>query len=138
MISKKSIITALISISMCSGLFLAASAPVSADLELWDRQLGMGDGTLGDSFSQSAPTDIRIIIARIIKVFLSFLGIILLSLLIFAGYKWMTAGGNEKQVSEATALIKNSIIGLLIVVSAYAITIFVLSSMNKAVGDIYL
>ncbi len=72
-----------------------------------------------------AATDIRIIIANIIRVALGFLGIIMVVLLLYAGFLWMTAGGNEEQLTKAKGLLKNAIIGLLIVVSSYSITVFI-------------
>lgn len=65
------------------------------------------------------------IIGSIIKTVLSLLGIIFLILMIFSGYQWMTAGGNEDQVSQAKSRIKNAVIGVIIVIMAYAITAFI-------------
>jgi hypothetical protein len=47
-----------------------------------------------------------------------------------AGYKYMTAGGNEEKTREAIDSIRRGIIGLIIIVSAYAITYFVFNSMD--------
>ena len=65
------------------------------------------------------------IIGVIIGVILSFVGVVFLLLTIYGGYLWMTASGNEEQVQKAKKIIRNSIIGLLIVFAAYAITAFV-------------
>ncbi len=46
-------------------------------------------------------------------------------LVIYAGILWMTARGNEQQVERAKTLLVQSIIGLVIVFSAYAITRFI-------------
>jgi len=68
-------------------------------------------------------------IGSIINVALGFLGILLLFYMLYAGFLWMTAGGDTKKVDNAQAIIKNSIIGLLIIVAAYAISNFVLGSL---------
>ena len=68
-------------------------------------------------------------IGSIINVALGFLGILLLLYLLYAGFLWMTAGGDEKKTGEAKTIIKNAIIGLVIIVAAYAISTFVLSSL---------
>ena len=81
-----------------------------------------------------ANTSIGGIIAKTIQVFLSFLGIIFVVLLIFGGYNWMTAGGNEEKVTKAKQTIYRALIGLVIVASAYSITYFVLTNL-PAVGD---
>lgn len=71
------------------------------------------------------------IISDIIGAFLSFLGVIFVILMIYGGYLWMTDRGNEDQVKKAKDLIASAIIGLLIVISAYAISYFVISYFSK-------
>ncbi len=68
------------------------------------------------------------IIGRLIKVFLGLLGIIALFLTLYAGYLWMTAGGDDKKVDEAKTILRNAVIGLLIIMSAYAIVSFIFNS----------
>lgn len=70
------------------------------------------------------------IIAVAIQAFLGLLGVIFLVLMITAGYKWMTASGNEEKMTEAKETIWRAVIGLIITVSAYAITYFVFNSLN--------
>ena len=65
------------------------------------------------------------IIAIIIKGFLSLLGVIFIILILIGGYNWMTAAGEEEKIKKAKDTLRRAIIGLLIVVSAYAITYFV-------------
>jgi len=69
---------------------------------------------------------LTIIIAEIISVFLSLLGVIFLILILYAGYLWMTAGGNEEQITKSKTMLRNSIIGLIIALSAYTVTYFIL------------
>lgn len=61
---------------------------------------------------------------QIIGVVLSFVGVIFFGLMIYAGIMWMTSGGNEQTVTKAKDLIINAIIGIIIVLAAYAITSF--------------
>ena len=65
-------------------------------------------------------------VASIIKVVLGLLGTIFVILMIYAGILWMTAGGNDTQVKKAQNIIQRAVIGLIIVVLAYAITYFIL------------
>ncbi len=74
------------------------------------------------------------IIGRIIKVFFGILAAVALVLIIFAGYKWMTAAGDEKQVEDAKSILKNGVIGLAIIASSFAITQFVMSKLTGATG----
>jgi hypothetical protein len=62
-----------------------------------------------------------IIIGVAIRAVLSFVGLIFIVLMILAGFKWMTAQGNEEQVTKAKTTIRNSLIGLVIVISAWSI-----------------
>ncbi|MFA5155713.1 MAG: hypothetical protein WC453_04795 [Patescibacteria group bacterium] len=68
---------------------------------------------------------IEIIIARVIQIILGFLATVFIILMIIAGFRWMTARGNEEMVTESQATIRNAIIGVAVVLAAYAITYFV-------------
>ena len=72
-------------------------------------------------YADADGTSAATIVGAVVKVFLGLLGIIFLILIIYAGYNWMTAGGDEPKVKKATDTIKRAIIGLIIVVGAYAI-----------------
>lgn len=69
------------------------------------------------------------IIGTIINVVLGFMGIVLLFYVILAGWEWMSAGGDDKKVETAKTRIKNAVIGLVIIVSAYAISNFVITQL---------
>ncbi len=76
--------------------------------------------------------DPRITVARIIQVALGLLGTIALVLVIYAGFKWMTAAGNEDAATEAKSIIFSSVIGLAIILSAYSITTFIVRQLYTA------
>lgn len=65
----------------------------------------------------------------VIEGFLSLLAIIFIILIIIGGYGWMLAGGDEAKVTKAKDTIRRAIIGLIITVSAYAITYFVFNAL---------
>ena len=71
---------------------------------------------------------------KVINAFLSIFGTIFLILMILGGYKWMMASGREEEVKKAKDTIRAAIIGLIIVVSAYAISYFVALSLQTAAG----
>ena len=83
----------------------------------------------------SGAQDIRYIIARVINLILGFLGVIFFILTIFAGFKYMTAAGNEEEVKKSLSLLKNAVIGLLIVLISWTITRYVLISLGGAVNN---
>jgi len=66
-------------------------------------------------------------IGKIIRLILSFTGTLFLALTIYAGILWMTASGNEEQVTKATGIIKMAVIGLIICMAAYSITYFIVN-----------
>ena len=74
------------------------------------------------------------IIARVIFIALSILASIFVILVIVAGFQWMTAGGNEEKISKAKKNISNAVIGLIIVLSAYAITWFIFTYLPMSAG----
>ncbi len=78
--------------------------------------------------------DIRDAAGELINIALGFLGIIAVIIILYGGFKWMTASGNDEKVSEAKRLIIAGIIGLAIILAAYAITTFVLESLISATG----
>ena len=74
------------------------------------------------------------IIGTGIKVILSILGVVLVLMIIYAGWTWMTAQDEKAKIQKAKDMLKNAVIGLLIIFAAYAIATFVISSLNKVVG----
>ena len=69
------------------------------------------------------------IVGKIIYSALGLVGVVFLILVIIAGVRWMTAGGNEERVAEAKASLRRAGVGVLIVLGAYAITFFVISAL---------
>jgi len=81
------------------------------------------------------PIEPMAMITDIMGYILGFLGIIIFINIIFAGYQWIMAGGNEETISKAKTRIKNSIIGLIIIVSAYIITINIFIITRNAISQ---
>ncbi len=79
-----------------------------------------------------ATTDIRIIIARVIRAVLGLLGIIVLGFILYGGFVWMTAGGDTNKIDKAKKILTNSVIGLLIVLASFSITNFIISKLHEA------
>lgn len=81
-------------------------------------------------------SDPRLIVARVIQVALGFLGTLALGLLLYAGFLWMTSAGNEEQVGSAKNILRNGLIGLIIILSAFGIVSFVISRLISATGGV--
>ena len=71
-------------------------------------------------------------IASIINVAMGLLGMVVVILILAGGFMWMTAAGNDEKITKAKGLIFGGIIGLAIILSAYAIAQFVVSSLLGA------
>ena len=81
--------------------------------------------------------DVRDVTISLIRVVLGFLAIVATIIILYGGFKWMTAAGNEEKVAEARKLLVAGIIGLIIIIAAFAIVTFVLQrSMEALNGDI--
>ncbi|KKQ27552.1 MAG: hypothetical protein US42_C0008G0063 [Candidatus Magasanikbacteria bacterium GW2011_GWC2_37_14] len=76
--------------------------------------------------------DIRFTTARIINTVLGLLGMVSVVIIIYAGFKWMTAGGNEENATSARKILFSAVIGLVIILSAYSIARYVNTSLYKA------
>lgn len=97
-------------------------------------------GNLNDASKNLAPAatvagyqegDIGSITGKIINTALQLVGIIFLALMVYAGYLWMTAQGEESQIEKAQKIITSAIIGLVLTMSAYAITALITKKFNS-------
>ena len=116
-----------------TGLFVAAAAHA-------DFNTGSGPGFTGalqNNLTQTgtgiygqAPTkQLPQIVGGIIQAALGLLGIVLVVIIIYAGFLWMTAQGDDAKVTKAKGMIANAVIGMIIIFAAYAITNFVISAL---------
>lgn len=76
--------------------------------------------------------DPRLIAGEIIQVALGLLGIITVVLIIWAGFRWLTSAGNGDQIEDAKKTITAAVIGLVIILMAYALTDFIITQLYEA------
>lgn len=105
---------------ICTGLALAAVAvaPFSVlatpfTLEDIGTQVGLGT------------SDLKQTVLNIIQWVLSVLGLLAVTFIIYGGFVWLTAAGNEERIEKAKKVIGSAVVGLIIVMLAWAIVIFV-------------
>ncbi|MCC6563687.1 Ig-like domain-containing protein [Candidatus Uhrbacteria bacterium] len=79
-------------------------------------------------------TDIYTIVGRIINIVLGLLGTVLLVIMLYSGYEWMTSGGDPGKVDSAKTRIRNAVIGLVIIMSSFAIVNFILGALISSTG----
>jgi len=90
--------------------------------------------TYAEGTGLSASQDIRVTIAKIIRIVIGFLGIVAVGLIMYAGWIWMTSEGSEEKIEQAKKILTNAVIGLIIILSAFAIVSFIINSLTGAIS----
>lgn len=81
--------------------------------------------------------DVRTLIAGIIRAFMGLLGVILILQIMWGGFLLMTHGGSEEKHKHATGVIKDAVIGMVIIMTASSSAKFVVDAvMNAASGTL--
>ena len=96
-----------------------------ASADFWSGLNNTADKTGYDYTKYKSYTSAGILsdeLGKVLSVAITFLGVVFLGLMIYAGYTWMIARGNEQEVTKAKNIIIYAVIGLVVVLSAYAIT----------------
>lgn len=105
------------------------AAPIAASaLDLGTDRARRAAGQAGFD-SATSRTTLAGTLGTVVKTALGMVGVIFMILIIYAGFLWMTARGNEQQVEKAETIIRSSVIGLIIVLGAYSITSFVVPAL---------
>lgn len=109
--------------AVAAGLALTLAAPLAThaqpgqattfSIESVGSQVGLGNANLKET------------IINIIRWALGFMTLIAVVFIIYAGFIWLTAGGSEENVEKAKRIISAAVIGLIVVLLAWAIVIFV-------------
>ncbi|MFH1412598.1 MAG: pilin [bacterium] len=125
----------ILSVFMVPALVMTSPAQAQNELDLW------GDPLTNEGFAAEKLNDIglgkkdpREIASNIIQILLGLLGIIAVVIILIGGFKWMTASGNEDQVATAKKLLGAGVIGLLIVLAAWALAMFIISRFLYSTG----
>lgn len=112
-------------------LFLFSVIIVNPTLALDSAKTGLNTTAktgFGDNITTSSASPSQVV-GSVIGIVLSFVGVIFLILIIYAGFTWMLARGNESEAKKAKDLMYDAVIGLVIIMSAYAITSFIGNSL---------
>lgn len=126
MFNKKLLITLLLLFS----LFIGGEVLAASSLQ---EQAGNAMGTFGnESYGHEDAPYLPAVIGRIISVVLAVLAVVMVVLIILAGVKYMTAEGDKTKLEEAKKTITNAILGLVICVTAYSITSFVVRRLMES------
>jgi cbb3-type cytochrome oxidase subunit 3 len=125
MLAKKLILFLLLPFFLLG--FFAFISPVSAQSNPGsDSNYGLTEtktvGNVASAMIDQTPQEIA---GTVVGAILSLLGVIFFLLIFYGGIRWMLAQGNEAEVEKAKQVIVAAVIGLVVVLSAYAITYFI-------------
>jgi hypothetical protein len=83
-------------------------------------------GSRGLGYSDTAtPVDIRFVVTNLIQYALGIVGTIFFAYAVYAGYKIMMARGDEEKVNIGKDTLRRATIGIIIILSSYALTVLV-------------
>lgn len=91
-----------------------------AQVNEWMNNMGLGNILVTN-------VDLPQLVFNVIRYVLGFLGVVAVVVIIIGGFMWMTAAGNEDKVAKAKKILTQGLIGLIIIMLAYAIAAFVMS-----------
>lgn len=89
------------------------------------RSAGSVVGGIAGQAGADTYTDPQDLVGTVLNAALTLVGLIFLVLMVYAGYLWLTARGEEEPITKAKKIIVSSIIGFVLVASAYSITVFI-------------
>lgn len=87
-------------------------------------------GRIGQFASTASPLGPKLIILNVIAYVLGLVGMLFLIMVIYSGYQWISAGGNEEMITKAKTRLTNAIIGLGATLGAYAITTWIFNAIQ--------
>jgi len=119
----------MIKIALVVAVILVMAAPFLASAQMDELDKAAGVAGFADN-----ETDMAVIVGKIIAVVIRFLGLIAVIIVLIGGFQWMTSGGDSEKISNARKLMINGLIGLVIIVLAYAITVFVIGKLGYITG----
>lgn len=125
---KQKCITVL-SISLFIFVALFTTAPQFASARTFKDAEGFADAAAGKTFISQ--TDVRFYLGDLANRAFTLIGLIFFILMFYAGFVWFTAHGDEEKVTKAKTILKAALIGIGVVVAAYAITNFIIPAAIK-------
>lgn len=112
-------------------VFVVPAAAVNAQDAVSAIRTGLNRAATGYG-PPPEPGAANVIIGKVIGTALTLTGILLLAYLIYGGFVWMTAGGDKGKTEKATLIIRNAVIGILIIALSNVIADYVLTQIQNA------
>lgn len=115
-------------------LFLIAGQVVLAETGVEKATNGLETTAKGGYGSLPAETNLPTIIGGVVGAALALVGVVFFLLILYAGFNWMMAQGKEEQVTKAKDTIFAAVLGLIVILGAYAITTLAARLFSDALG----
>ena len=127
-------ITLAVLLILLPGIVLAQNSTSSQGSAPTDSLMGRLNsvGNTAGFVTDQNKASTSIVVGTVIQIVIGLLGLIFIILIIIAGFKWMMANGNEEEVKKSLRIIKESIIGLIIILSAWSLWTFIF---QKLIGN---
>lgn len=90
-----------------------AHAASLLSIESIGSQIGLGNA------------DLKKTVLNIVQLVLGLMTLIAVVLVIYGGFVWLTSAGNEDNIEKAKRIISAAVVGLIIILLAWAVVIFV-------------
>jgi len=124
---KKKALAVFLSLFLCFAVMIPV---VFAQIDIEGTLANTGEGIYGAGEVPS--DDLPVIVGNLINIVLSFLGVVLVVVIIYGGFLYMTAGGEPAKADKGKQWIINGIIGMIIILASYGITSFVVTQLLDA------
>ncbi|MDO8592853.1 MAG: hypothetical protein Q7R92_03760 [bacterium] len=127
---KINLVIILFILSLAAVNFCSAAGPLKPDVNqnIYNQAQKTGDA---GGYDTGTGNTLFSVIQIGISAFLGLIGVILLIYMLYAGYNWMTARGDEEKVTKAKDTLNRAIIGAIIIIAAYAISVFIMSKLEQ-------
>jgi len=132
---SKIIYLALIIVIQISFVCFASLAEAADDSPAGSAVSVLGKAGEGMGYANNSSDMFLASLGGVIRAILGILGVVLAGNIVYGGYLWITSAGNPETVKKAKAWITNSIVGLVVTLSAYAITDYVITMSVTATGS---
>jgi hypothetical protein len=120
-------------LTLIATIFVISTYPVLAVTPIGDQVTAGATAAVNNAYGTVVQQDLPTALIKIINFLLTFLAVIFLLGVIYAGLLWMNARGNDQLTTKAKTMLTELVIGLLIVVLARIITEGILTIIGQAV-----
>src|SRR5680860_174243 len=128
---KKSLTSFLKNFSLPLVVFLASFLIFNTVFAIGTADVGIDQ--VGNDLVLGSGSPVQTVI-KIIQVFLGLLGLVAVVIIMYGGFLWTTSGGSEEKITKAKKILRNAVICIIIILSSWGITAYILSVVISATG----